>query len=351
MSSLPRSLFSTNDLPEKDRLAAWREDISVIFDLEIAPVADRDPFHAIFDVYHFGHSVLAHLKASPGRYVRSTRKAARDGMDSILLQLFLEGGVQFGMGQRTTYAEAGDIVVFDLAQGVDNINQKFRHITCVWPRPAIEAVVPNIGRWHGHRLPRDNPSVVLLRQHMISSYDLAPRFTPQEGRRVEEATLALAGAAMTGSGLPEEPVKTPAMAEMLTYQIKRHIRENLGSANQSPEQIALRFGISRRHLYHLLEPIGGIAKYQRYLRLQRCLADLQNPKQAHRHISEIAFRWGFRNPATFNRNFRSTFGITPGEARNLAHERNQAHLLSTPLPREQERLQKEHHQWFQSIGI
>jgi len=351
MSSLPHSLFSTNDLPEKDRLAAWREDISVIFDLESAPGVDCDPFHATFDLYHFGRSVLARLTASPGRYVRSTRKAARDGMDSILLQLFLEGGVQFGVGRRTTYAEAGDIVVFDLAQPVDNINRKFRHITCVWSRPAIEAVVPNIGRWHGLSLPRDNPCVVLLRQHMISSYDLAPQFTPQEGLRVEEATLALAGAALTETGLPKEPIKTPAIAEVLTYQIKRYIRENLGSADQTPDQIACRFGISRRHLYQLLEPIGGIARYQRHLRLQRCLADLQNPEQAHFQISEIAFRWGFRHPATFNRNFRSTFGITPGEARNRNHDGNHSHLLAPPLHREQEQLQKEHHQWFQAIGI
>jgi AraC-like DNA-binding protein len=283
--------------------------------------------------------------------VRSTRKAAGDAMDSILLQLFLEGGVQFGVGQRTTYAERGDIIVFDLAQPVDNINRKFHHISCMWPRSAIEAVVPNIGRWHGHCLPRDNPSFLLLRQQMISSYDLAPRFTPQEGRRVEEASLALAGGAMTGSGLPAEPDTLPAIAEVLTHHIKRHIRVHLGCADQCPEQIAHTFGISRRRLYQLLEPIGGIAGYQRHLRLQRCMADLQDPDQAHLQVSEIAFRWGFRHPATFNRNFRAAFGITPGEARRLAHKGDPGQLRIPSFHRRQERLQKKHHQWFQSIGI
>ena len=350
MSSLPHSHFSTDDHPEKDRLCAWREDISVIFDHEIAPIRDPDPFHATFDVYHFGHSVLARLDASPGRYVRSTRKASRDGMDSILLQLFLEGSVQFGTERRTTYAEAGDIVVFDLAQPVDNINRKFRHLTALWPRDAIEAVVPDIARWHGHCLPRGTPSVELLRQHMTSGYDLASRFTPQEGLRVEQATLALAGAAMTGSQLPEEQAEIPAMKEMLIYQIKRHIRQNLGAADQSPEQIASRFGISRRHLYQLLEPVGGIARYQRHLRLQRCFGDLQNPDHAHVQISEIAYRWGFRNPATFNRNFRAAFGITPSNARN---QNLGTHSLkpSSPLVRSKEHARAEHRHWFQALGI
>lgn len=351
MSILPHSHFSTDDIPEKDRQAAWREDISVIFDHEAAPITEPRPFHAVFDVYHFGHSVFANLNASPGRYTRSTRKIAQDGMDSILLQLFLEGGVQFGVGSRTTYAEAGDIVVFDLAQPVDNINRKFRHITTVWPRPTIEAEVPDIARWHGLCLPRDTPSVTMLRQHMLSSYDLAGQFTPQEGLSVEQATLALARAAMRGNQMTVEQLETRPMKEMLIYQIKRYIRQNLGGADQSPEQIASQFGISRRHLYQLLEPVGGIARYQRQLRLQRCLADLQSPEHAHLRISEIAYRWGFRNPATFNRNFRAAFGLKPLDARH--HDQRGITSLTPSLPRQgtEEAARAEHQHWFMALGI
>ncbi len=322
----------------------------MIFDHETAPIADPYPFRAVFDLYHFGHSVFASLDASPGRYVRSARKASQDGMDSVLLQLFLQGGVQFGVGQRTTYAEAGDIVVFDLAQPVDNINRRFRHITTMWPRPAIEAVVPDIERWHGLCLPRGNPSVTLLRQHMTASFDLAKQFTPQEGLRVEEATLALVGAAMAGKDSRDEAVSSP-VAEVRIYQIKQHIRQNLGAADQSPEQIARHFGISRRHLYQLLEPVGGIARYQRQLRLQRCLSDLQSPEQAHLQISEIAYRWGFSSAVTFNRNFRAAFGITPTDVRNRPPAGTPAQPPLAEARRREAHLQAEHQQWFMALGI
>lgn len=351
MSALPHSRFSTDDLPEQDRLAAWREDISVIFDWEATQLKDARLFHATFDLYHFGHSVLAGLKSSSGRYIRSSRKASRDGMDSILLQLFLEGGVQFGVGQRTTYAQRGDIVVFDLAQPVDNINQKFHHITAVWPRPEIEAVVPNIARWHGLCLPRENASVALLRQLLISSYQLASQFLPEAGLRIEEAMLALAGAGMAGDGLPDTPEATPVLREVLSYQIKRHIRENLGAPDQSPEQIARHFGISRRNLYQLFQSMGGIARYQRHLRLQRCLADLQNPQLAQLQISEIAYRWGFRHPATFNRNFREAFGRSPSEARCQAKDDRLKINSAAPGIARASQLQSEHQKWFMSIGI
>jgi AraC-like DNA-binding protein len=351
MDLLPHSRFTTDDLPERDREAAWHEDISVIFDHRRAPVEDPLPFHACFDVYHFGHSALARLQASTGKYVRSARKAAKDGMDSILIQLFLEGGVQFGVGQRTTYSEAGDIVLFDLAQPVDNINQTFHHITLVWPREAIEALVPNISRWHGHNLPKDNPSVGLPRQHMISSCDLAPQFSQEQGWRIEKATLALVGAALSGHTLQPEQVETPAMKDLLIYQIKRHIRQHLSNTDQSPAQIAHHFGISRRHLYQLLESVGGISRYQTHLRLQRCMADLQNPHNAHLQISEIAYRWGFRNLATFNRNFRNAFGMTASDARNRQQQTTTPAGHPGPLHSKEREGLAEHQQWFMSLGI
>lgn len=351
MSPLLHSHFSTNALPKSDRLAAWHEDISVIFDVEAAASTDMDTFYAHFDLYHFGHSITAKLDSSTARYVRTRKKAASDGMDSILVQLFLEGGVQFGVENRTTYANTGDIVIFDLAQPVDNINRKFRHITMVWPRTSIEEVEPNVHRWHGQCLPKHRPSTVLLKQHMLSSYELAPRFSQQEGLRVEASALALLGAAMNGQELMMEKDDAPAMKEMLTYQIKRYIRQNLGSVDLSPDQIAAHFGISRRQLYNLLQPVGGVTRYQTHLRLQRCLADLQNPQNAKLHISEIAYRWGFNNLATFNRNFRNSFGMKPSETRQVGTQH--IHSLLPPVTKDKklQAIQAEHQQWFVSLGI
>jgi AraC-like DNA-binding protein len=271
-------------------------------------------------------------------------------LDAILIQLFIRGSVQFGVGQRITYAKAGDIVIFDLAQTVDNINLEFDHITSMWPRSAVEELIPNIASWHGLSLPSKSPVTRLLRQHMISSHKLAGHFAPSEGQRVEEATLSLLSAAVEGKNLPRESAESPAMKELLAYQIKRYIRQNLGVSDLVPEQIAQHFGISRRQLYHLLEPVGGISRYQLKLRLERSMSDLQNPAFAHQSLSEIAYRCGFKYPATFSRNFRATFGISPGDARAQVLSRN-----SAPAPQTANTLStqsaREHHQWFHAIGI
>jgi AraC-like DNA-binding protein len=222
----------------------------------------------------------------------------------------------------------------------------------MWPRTELEEAVPDIASWHGLTLPPRSPVTALLRQHMISSFDLASRFSPREGKRVEEATLSLASAAMAGGVLTEERVEAPAMKELLAYQIKRYIRQNLGVSDLSPDRIARHFGISRRQLYHLMEPIGGIARYQLQLRLRHCLSDIQNPLCAKDTLSEIAYRWGFKHPSTFNRNFREAFGMTPGDARAQGVDPVSTTPAAGGSPRKRHaHLTHEHHQWFHAIGI
>jgi len=50
-------------------------------------------------------------------------------------------------------------------------------------------------------------------------------------------------------------------------------------------------------------------------RLERCRRDLLDPAHAARHISDIAFAWGFNDLAHFSRIFKQRFGASPREWR------------------------------------
>ena len=53
-------------------------------------------------------------------------------------------------------------------------------------------------------------------------------------------------------------------------------------------------------------------------RLERCRSALEDPSQAHRSLSEIAYSWGFSDLAHFGRSFRVAFGSLPSQYRRLA---------------------------------
>jgi AraC family transcriptional activator of tynA and feaB len=50
-------------------------------------------------------------------------------------------------------------------------------------------------------------------------------------------------------------------------------------------------------------------------RLERCRAALEDPGQARRSVSEIAFGWGFSDMTHFGRRFKAAYGILPSEYR------------------------------------
>jgi AraC-like DNA-binding protein len=83
-----------------------------------------------------------------------------------------------------------------------------------------------------------------------------------------------------------------------------------------PARIAAAHGLSVRHVHRLFHESGDtVAAAIRRGRLDRCRADLEDPSQRARSVTEIALRWGFNDSAHFSRAFKARFGLSPRAAR------------------------------------
>ena len=108
----------------------------------------------------------------------------------------------------------------------------------------------------------------------------------------------------------------------LLHRIYETIERKLGDPELSPARVAQLEGISERYLQKLFESTGdSFTHYLRERRLQRCWADLANPAEAHRSVSDIAFGCGFSDAAHFSRSFRDRFGLSPRAFRQREVER------------------------------
>ena len=95
------------------------------------------------------------------------------------------------------------------------------------------------------------------------------------------------------------------------------MRANLQDPALGPETIARAHAISVRALHALFEEAPeSVAGLVRRERLARCLEDLELPSGGS--VTEIAFRWGFRDAAHFSRVFKREFELTPSEVRRAA---------------------------------
>jgi AraC-like DNA-binding protein len=105
-------------------------------------------------------------------------------------------------------------------------------------------------------------------------------------------------------------------------RVCQKIEGQLDDPALTPARVAQAEGISERYLQKLFEGADdNFTHYVRERRLQHARADLGNPAEAPRTISEIAYRYGFADSAHFSRTFRHRFGVSPREFRHQQAER------------------------------
>jgi len=121
---------------------------------------------------------------------------------------------------------------------------------------------------------------------------------------------------------PDTNNNNTATQAAILHRICQTIERRLDDGELSPARVAQAEGISERYLQKLFEGVGdNFTHYVRERRLQRAWADLSNPTEVHRSISEIAYRYGFGDSAHFSRTFRHRFGLPPREFRQQEAQR------------------------------
>jgi AraC-like DNA-binding protein len=313
-NSLPHSHFDTSGLPRPQQFAAWREAINVIFDTQTSESRDAG-FRTSVSGYLYGDVVLGSIHTGAQRYDRSNAKIGRDGQDQYVLQFYLGGSCRVRAGAPESCTRPGDMFIVDAAQLLATETTRSEFLNLAVPRRLLSPLL-NAPDQHSMRVLRGtNPTVALLRDHLVALYRHAPQMTIANAQAVMPATLQLAASAINASVSPEN---MPSVQQCVFVSICRHLEERLSDPQLSAEQVAFAYGISRATLYRLFEKQGGFATYVRERRLRRCRAMLADPARRGISIADIAAEHGFSNAANFARAFRRSIGLSPREVRMLA---------------------------------
>jgi AraC-like DNA-binding protein len=105
-------------------------------------------------------------------------------------------------------------------------------------------------------------------------------------------------------------------AAVALLKLRTAIENRLMDPRLDPTAAAAAAGISVRYANHLLSQQGtSLERLIVSRRLERCRRTLEDARQSHRTISEIAYAWGFSDLSHFNRRFKAAFGCTPRDYR------------------------------------
>ncbi len=300
MTLVPRSLFTTDTLPERDRFEAWRSLFSA-HDLDADPVG----FSGSIETVVVGAMALRVMNAAPQGPARSRSQIRRDGQDGFILHL-----------SRHAYSvetERGIVEVPAGAVSLNDLSQPYRRsrvpetgsLILALPRSSIAAVVPDEEALHGLIL--HGGAGRLLADHIRSlamNSPAARRWTrPISPRRRSTWSRPAPARAWRRPPAPARRSMPPGSGP-----------PNASSATISPRRSGStrwrRRSACRARSSTACSSRGGVARALARQRLAAIRTALEDPLE-RRSIGEIGEAYGFGNAAFLSRAFRQAYGVSP----------------------------------------
>lgn len=210
--------------------------------------------------------------------------------------------------------QAGDLGVLDLSSPVLTEATEARRTTLVVPRSVMKEAVGGYEDLGGGVVSRQAPMVGIVRDHLVSLESWLPHLSAADASHLARVTVDLLAAAISPTTKHLARARR-GVDSIVPARVRQYVRNNLGSADLSPQMLADRFGLSRAALYRIFEEHGGVRSYIREQRLAACFEALRDPSKAHLSIEKLAEQHGFPCAAHFWRLFRRRYGVTPLEAR------------------------------------
>ena len=312
--------FSTDDIAPRDRLAVWREVlVRSVLNADIEPTSDI-PFHAQATVRRLSGLRLLTGSTSAVRY-QGTGKAIE--ADDIVLSFGQSNHAFAQQHGRDISIMPGDAFVLQCGSRTKVSVPEGGQFTCLrLPRALLAAQVADLDRTYCRAIPRETPSLRLLKQYLGVFEDAdealaAPAVQHSAVTHVLDLLALTLGstrdAAHVAAGRGVRAARLSA--------IKDDIARNLKDETLSVGAIAARHRVTPRYIQRLFDESGTtFTQYVVGQRLARAYRLVSDPQRTGRTLTAIAFEVGFNDLSYFNRAFRRRFGMTPTDVPNPARQ-------------------------------
>ncbi len=185
------------------------------------------------------------------------------------------------------------------------------------------------------------PLSQITTQYLVTLQRTISRMTVHEAEKAVGIGVDLIAECLNGQIRHSESEKTHKAATVAV--VKRMIRQRARAGAQLDVDTVVRLsGWSRASLFRMFEPLGGIARLIREERLRAALRQLSGDAP----IGDIAIASGFNSATHFTRVFKQTYGVTPRDARQALHGKDEAVVSFAHT----DKLDRRWELWLKAIG-
>ena len=253
---------------------------------------------------------IAKLTASRHRVVRTPNYARRDNDGFLKVALQIKGTSSFEEGGRTVVLSPEEWSIYDTTRPYTVIvPQGTETLIALVPRDSVATPRLRLDNLMVRKFPGRTGMGRLAYQFMISAFDEIPIITPQAEWEIAGAIGHLIRLTMLDASEIRSDV---SLREVWRDRIKAHISAHLCDPEVSIDQIAGAMNCTKRYVHKVFQCEGAsVSESILRMRLARCQEDLCNPARSRNSITDIAYSWGFNNPAHFSKTFKDEFLISP----------------------------------------
>jgi AraC-like DNA-binding protein len=309
--------FSTEALPTRNRISAWREFAREVVCVDIAPLAEP-PFECEAMLRALPGLRTVSWASSAARFERTPEIVAK-GADTFGLVINCCETMTAMQRNREIPLGAGDAALLLHSEPAALVQSPGRGLCLVLPRAALAPLVPQIEDAATRPIPHQNDALrLLLSYEKVVREDLAlvaPELRNLTITHIHDLVAMLVGA--TGDGAAVAEGRGVAAARLAV--IKADIVEHLDQRHLSLVAVAARQQVTPRYIQKLFEREGiTFSEFVLEQRLARVHLMLSDPRMAGRTVSAIAYGAGFGDLSHFNRVFRARYGARPSDVRAAA---------------------------------
>ena len=307
--------FSTDELPERDRLPIMREvhgRLCARVDIEPAPGV---PLHYRVTAMALPELTVSMFSKSP-LTIQRTRELLADGNDDVVFavpptaaNMLSHRGRELSPIRDAVLLSAADVLRIDVASG-----SQCPMVTLSRQRLAL--LVPGLEDAFMRPVPQDTAALQLLTRYVRLFDDQQSLAIPELRSLVVNHVYDLVALALGATRDAAAIANGRGVRAARLHAIKTEILNGLNRHELSLAGLAARQGVTPRHVQMLFESDG--TTFSRFVldqRLARAHHMLNSPLLAERTISTIAYEAGFGDLSHFNRAFRRRYGETPSDVR------------------------------------
>jgi AraC-like DNA-binding protein len=311
-------VLDTGSFPAADRAEVVREMISRTFvQVEINFAEGGGPAAAVGTITDVGDLTICSVRSNARTVERTPHFAHDDLTPSVFVGLQIAGASGVTQGGREAVLRPGELVLYDSTEPYvlsdpDGIRQHFFRI------PLDRLALPHdaIRRVSAVTLSPGHPVVDLAATYFGRLGSRPDLFAFPGAEALDEPSIELIRAVIA-THLDAVELGKDSLKTTLPLRILEYARTHLSDPNLGPAQVAAEHHISVRHLYNILGANGiTLADWVRTHRLQGCRDEIIAMGSLTSPIASIALRWGFTDPSSFARTFKTAYGMSPRQWRH-----------------------------------